>query len=162
MKLALNGALTIGTLDGANIEIAEAVGAENIYIFGLTVEEVAALRSSGYDPRQFYDSDPLIRRVIDAISSDRFSDDEPGIFQPIVDSLLNRDEYFLLADFGAYVETQERVAVDFLDRPSWMQKSILNMASMGRFSSDRSITDYARHIWHVGPVPPADEQAAAD
>jgi glycogen phosphorylase len=162
MKFALNGALTIGTLDGANIEIAEAVGRENIYIFGLTVDEVAALRSSGYNPRQFYDADPLIRRVLDAIQSDRFSQDEPGIFQPIVDSLLHRDEYLLLADFAAYVATQERVAVDFRDRPSWMRRSIRNVAHMGRFSSDRSIAEYAQHIWHVDPIPPADEQVAAD
>ncbi|MGH2585162.1 MAG: glycogen/starch/alpha-glucan phosphorylase [Dehalococcoidia bacterium] len=152
MKLALNGALTIGTLDGANVEIAEAVGPENIYIFGNTVEDLAALRAAGYHPRALYDADPRIHRVIGAIQSDIFSKDEPGLFQPIVDSLLNHDEYFLLADFAAYVETQERVAVDFLDKPAWTRRAILNVAGMGPFSSDRAITDYARTIWHVHPA----------
>jgi starch phosphorylase len=161
MKLALNGALTIGTLDGANIEIAEAVGKDNIYIFGLTVAEVAALRANEYNPRWLYESSPRIHAVIDALRSDMFSKDEPGLFQPVIDSLLNRDEYFLLADFDAYVETQERVAVDFLDRSLWTRKAIINIAGMGRFSSDRSITEYASKIWHVRPVPPADLQAAA-
>jgi starch phosphorylase len=162
MKFALNGALTIGTLDGANIEIAEAVGAENMYIFGLTVDEVAAMRSTGYNPRHLYDSDLMLRRAIDAIQSDRFCKEEPGLFQPIVDSLLNRDEYLLFADFRAYAEAQDRVAVDFLDKPEWTRRAILNIAGMGRFSSDRSIAEYARNIWHVAPLPPADEQVAAD
>jgi glycogen phosphorylase len=164
MKLALNGAVTIGTLDGANIEIAEAVGPENIYIFGLTIEDVAALRAAGYHPRQYYERDERLRRAIDAIQADTFSRGEPDIFQPIVDSLLGRDEFMLLADFDAYLAAQARVALDFLDRPAWTRKAIVNTASVGRFSSDRAVREYARKIWHVRPVPPADERetAAAD
>jgi starch phosphorylase len=133
-----------------------------MYIFGLTVDEVAAMRAGDYNPRQLYESDPMLRRAIDAIQSDRFCKDEPGLFQPIVDSLLNRDEYLLLADFDAYADTQDRVAVDFLDKPAWTRRAILNIAGMGRFSSDRSIAEYARNNWHVAPLPPADEQVAAD
>ena len=161
MKLALNGALTIGTLDGANVEIAAEVGPENIYIFGLRVEEVEALRQSGYHPRALYEADPRIRRVVDALQSDIFCKGEPGLFQPLVDSLLNRDEYFLLADFAAYIETQTRVAVDFRDTPAWTRRAILNVAGAGKFSSDRAVTEYARDLWHVQPQPPADEQAMA-
>ena len=163
MKFALNGALTVGTLDGANIEIAEAVGEENIYIFGMTVEEVTALRARGYSPRAYYDADHRIRRVLDALASDLFSRGEAGIFQPIVEALLNRDEFMLLADFASYAEAQERAAADFRDRRGWTRKAIINTASVGRFSSDRAVSEYARNIWHVRPVPPADErQAAAD
>jgi starch phosphorylase len=160
MKFALNGALTIGTLDGANVEIAEAVGGENIYIFGMTVDDVAALRARGYHPRDYYAADVRIRRVVDALAGDVFSKGESGIFQPIVDALLGRDEFMLLADFAAYIAAQERVAADYQDRPGWTRRAIVNTAGVGRFSSDRAVSEYARNIWHVHPAPPAGEQEA--
>jgi starch phosphorylase len=155
MKLALNGALTIGTLDGANVEIREAVGDENFYLFGLRAEEIAALRASGgYDPRQRYESSPAIRRVLDAIGADRFSAGQPGAFGPILENLLDRgDPYFVLADFESYVETQERVARDFRDAEGWSRRAILNVARVGVFSSDRAVREYAEQIWHLKPVP---------
>jgi starch phosphorylase len=155
MKLALNGALTVGTLDGANVEIRDAVGAENIYIFGLTVEEIGELRRRGYNPWEQYQSDARIRRVLDALGSEMFCPGQPGLFAPIVDSLLNRgDEYFVLADLPAYIDVQERVARDFRDPAAWSEKAIRNVAGMGVFSSDRTVTQYAREIWGVEPLPP--------
>ena len=155
MKLALNGALTIGTLDGANIEIREAVGEENFYLFGLRAEQVAALRESGgYDPRERYESSPAIRRVLDALGADRFAEGEPGLFRPILENLLDRgDPYFVLADFESYAETQERVAADFQRVDDWQRRAILNVARMGRFSSDRAVREYADRIWSLKPVP---------
>jgi starch phosphorylase len=157
MKLALNGALTIGTFDGANIEIHEAVGAENIYIFGLGAEEIAVMRREGsYRPRERYEASAVLRRVIDAIAGNRFSPEEPGIFQPIRDNLLDHgDPYFCLADFDAYLTTQERVARDFAAPEEWSRRAILNVARVGYFSSDRTVREYARDIWHLDPVPPA-------
>jgi starch phosphorylase len=152
MKFSLNGALTIGTLDGANIEIREAVGAENFFLFGHTVEEIASIRAKGYDPHARYVSNPDLREAIDGIASNRFSPSEPGVFQPIVDSLLGRDEYFLLADYPSYIEAQDRVAETFRDRERWTRMSILNVARMGFFSSDRAILEYARAIWGVKPI----------
>ncbi len=153
MKLALNGALTIGTLDGANVEILEAVGEENIFIFGLTVEEVRALKCGPYDPREYYEADPELKRALDMIASGYFSPDEPRRFRPIVESLLRGgDQYLLLADYAAYVATQESVDAAYLDRDTWARKSILNVAHMGRFSSDRTISEYAAQIWGVVPV----------
>ena len=155
MKLALNGALTIGTLDGANVEIREAVGEENFYLFGLRAEQVAALRESGgYDPRERYESSPAIRRVLDALGADRFAEGEPGLFRPILENLLDRgDPYFVLADFESYAETQERVAADFQRVDDWQRRAILNVARMGRFSSDRAVREYAERIWNLKPVP---------
>ncbi len=155
MKLSLNGALTIGTLDGANIEIRDAVGEENFYLFGMRAEEIATLRAQGgYDPRERYEASPAIRRVLDAIGSDRFSADEPGVFGPILQNLLDHgDPYFVLADFESYLATQERVARDFRDVDAWARRAILNVARTGRFSSDRAIREYAARIWQLVPVP---------
>jgi len=154
MKFALNGALTIGTLDGANVEIRDAVGDENIYIFGLRVEEVQALRKSGsYDPRARYERSEDVKRVMDAIASDRFCPSEPGLFQPIWDRLLEQgDEYFHLADFDAYVVAQRRASHDFLSRDDWSRRAILNLARVGHFSSDRVIREYATETWKLDPV----------
>lgn len=153
MKFAMNGALTIGTLDGANIEISAAVGAENIFIFGLTAEQIAEFkRTDGYRPREYYERDPRIRRVLDALASDRFCPEEPGLFRWIRDVLLNRDEYFLLADFAGYVETQMAMEREYAEPAKWYRKSILNVARIGRFSSDRTIQEYNRDIWRLEPI----------
>jgi starch phosphorylase len=156
MKLAMNGAITIGTLDGANIEIAEEVGAENLYIFGLKVDEVEELRRRGYDPWAWYERNAAIKRVLDAIGDDRFSAGSPGLFRPIYDALLyGGDRYLHLADFDSYVVTQARAAHDFRDQSLWARKMILTIARMGKFSSDRAVSEYARDIWRVVPVAPA-------
>jgi starch phosphorylase len=153
MKFALNGALTIGTLDGANVEIMEEVGAENFFLFGLQVEEVDHLRRMGYDPFGVYESDPELKRVIDQIASGRFSPDEPNLFAPIVDALLHNGDYFLvLADYRSYVDTQGRVDELFGNKDEWTRKTILNTANMGKFSSDRAVMEYAREIWGVQPL----------
>jgi len=152
MKFALNGALTIGTMDGANIEIRREVGDDNIFIFGLTAEEVAAVRPS-YDPWRHYHGDDELRRVLDQIRSGAFSPGEPGLFVPLVDSLLEGgDRYLLLADYASYVDCQTRVARTYLDTEAWTRKSILNSAGMGYFSSDRTIREYADEIWNVVPA----------
>jgi starch phosphorylase len=154
MKFALNGALTIGTLDGANVEIREAVGAENFFLFGLTVPEVRELKRAGYNPWDYYRANPDLKAVIDAIAGGTFSPDEPRLFQPVIDSLLNGgDTYLLLADFAAYVAAQERVSAAWVDYERWTRMAILNVARSGRFSSDRTIRQYAEEIWDVGPIP---------
>ena len=156
MKMALNGALTIGTLDGATVEIMEEVGAENMFIFGLTAEQVNAAKAAGYDPAHFYQSDPELKRTLDMIAADRFCADEPGLFLPVCDSLLHQgahsDPYLVLADYRPYIEAQEAVNRLFLDPEEWTRRSILNTARMGKFSSDRSVREYAADIWHVQPV----------
>lgn len=152
MKFALNGALTIGTLDGANIEILEEVGKDNIFIFGLTAEEVMA-RKKNYVPREYYEKNAALKRVIDMISDGIFSPWNKDLFKPIVDSLLDNDTYLLFADFDAYTASQEIVSKAYLDRESWTRKSIANVACMGKFSSDRSIQEYAKQIWNVTSVP---------
>jgi len=153
MKFALNGALTIGTLDGANVEIMEEVGPENFFLFGLKADEVEQLRRTGYNPYPFYENDPELKRVIDQIASGRFSPGEPHLFAPIVDALLHHGDYFLLlADYRSYIETQERVDALFGDRDEWTRKTILNTANMGKFSSDRAVLEYAREIWGVEPL----------
>ena len=152
MKFAMNGALTIGTLDGANIEIRDAVGADNIFIFGLTAGQIAEMVSGrNYHPAEYYDADPRLKRVLDELASDRFCPDEPGLFRWIRDVLLNRDSYFLMADFAPYIETQATIAREFVDPPVWTRKAILNVARIGTFSSDRTILEYSRDIWHVSP-----------
>ncbi|WP_374686721.1 glycogen/starch/alpha-glucan phosphorylase [Promineifilum sp.] len=153
MKMALNGALTIGTLDGANVEIRERVGAENFFLFGMTVEEVFALREKGYNPREFYEANEDLKRVIDQISSGIFSDGDPTLFEPIVRSLLDRDEFMVLADYEAYVACQAEVDEAFRDTAGWTEKSILNAARCGFFSSDRAMRQYAEDIWKVKPLP---------
>ncbi len=154
MKFALNGALTVGTLDGANIEIREAVGEENLYIFGLRAEEVRSLRETGaYHPRAIYQTDPLARRVMDAIASGRFSPDEPDRFRPIFQSVVeNGDPYCHLADLGSYLETHERAGRDFREADGWSRRALLNVARIGRFSSDRTIREYAEGIWSLKSV----------
>jgi starch phosphorylase len=152
MKLSMNGALTIGTLDGANIEIKEEVGDENIFIFGLTAAEVEARRGF-YSPYDFYNNDAEIRRAVDLIRSDFFSLTEPGIFAPIASSLLEGgDHYMHLADLRSFIEAQSRVDALYRDPEAWTQKAILNIARTGKFSSDRTIAEYAREIWHVQEV----------
>ena len=152
MKFALNGALTIGTLDGANIEIREEVGAENFFLFGLTTEQVYAKRASGYNPLDYYHNNPELKLAIDRIASGFFSHGDTHLFQPLVDSLLNHDQYFLLADYQSYIDCQEQVSLAYRDQEHWTRMSILNTARMGKFSSDRSIRDYCEEIWHVQPV----------
>jgi starch phosphorylase len=152
MKFALNGALTIGTMDGANIEIAEAVGEENIFIFGLRTNEVDQKRAHGYNPNEYYHRSENLRRVIDLIRSDYFSREERGIFKPIVDSLLNGDHYMLFADFDAYVACQQAVSEAYSDQTRWTKMAIANVANMGKFSSDRTIQQYTEEIWNVKPL----------
>jgi starch phosphorylase len=152
MKFAMNGALTIGTLDGANIEIRDAVGAGNMFIFGLTAEQIAELVAArSYHPTEYYDADPRLKRVLDELASDRFCPEEPGLFRWIRDVLLNRDSYFLLADFASYIETQGKIAREYMQPAVWTRKAILNVARIGTFSSDRTIREYSREIWHVEP-----------
>ena len=154
MKFALNGALTIGTLDGANVEIAEEVGDENIFIFGLEAAEVSRLKAEGYDPLRFLSADEELQRAIGMVAGGHFSPSHPDLFKPITDSLLSGgDQYMVLADFRAYAETQESVG-DLYRRPEdWTRMSILNCAGMGKFSSDRTVAEYAREIWGAKPVP---------
>ena len=151
MKFAMNGALTIGTLDGANVEIREAVGAENFFLFGLTAEQVAARKAEGYDPAAEYAANPMLEEVMDQIASGVFSRGDSELFRPLVESLTTRDEYLLFADYASYVACQERVSNAFRDERSWARMSILNVARTGMFSSDRSIRDYADRIWKIGP-----------
>ncbi len=152
MKFALNGALTIGTLDGANVEIREEVGEENFFLFGLTAEEVYAKKAEGYDPMYYYNTDAELKLAIDRISSGYFSHGNPNLFKPLLDTLLYHDEYMLLADYRAYIECQERVSQAYRDEENWTRMAILNVARMGKFSSDRSIGDYCQDIWKIKPV----------
>jgi len=150
MKFALNGALTVGTLDGANVEIREEVGDDNIYIFGKNAQEIEALQTNDYNPWDIYNNNHRVRRVLDALNSDLFAPGEPGLFEPIYYSLLSGGDYFcLLADFVSYLDCQNRVRSDFLDTESWNRKAILNVAGMPKFSSDRTIKEYASEIWGV-------------
>jgi glycogen phosphorylase len=152
MKFSMNGALTIGTLDGANIEIREEVGAENFFLFGLRSEEVVKLKTSGYNPGAYYQSISSLREAVDLIASGHFSHGDTRLFAPLVDSLLQRDDYLLFADYQSYIDCQQRVADAFRDEESWSRMSILNVARMGKFSSDRSIREYCAKIWKVEPV----------
>ncbi|CAM8630151.1 GlgP Glucan phosphorylase [Burkholderiales bacterium] len=150
MKFALNGALTIGTLDGANVEMRDHVGADNIFIFGHTTREVQTLRERGYQPRTYIEANPELKRVLEAIRDGRFSPEEPGRYQSLYDILVNwGDHYLLLADFTSYMETQLQVDACYRNPTLWAEKTILNVAGMGYFSSDRTISEYAREIWKV-------------
>ncbi|MCC7261566.1 MAG: glycogen/starch/alpha-glucan phosphorylase, partial [Candidatus Latescibacteria bacterium] len=154
MKFALNGALTIGTLDGANVEMAEEIGDENIFIFGLRADEVKALKGRGYNPWDYYRADPELKLVLDQIAEGAFSPGQPDLFKPLVQGLLHQgDPYLLLADYAAYAACQERVSALYLDPEAWTRMSILNCARMGKFSSDRTIQEYAGQIWGVEPTP---------
>ncbi|HDL8054874.1 glycogen phosphorylase [Yersinia enterocolitica] len=153
MKFALNGALTIGTLDGANVEIREHVGEDNIFIFGNTTEQVEALRKSGYNPRKYYDEDPELHLALTQIATGAFSQEEPHRYTSLFDSLVNLgDHYQLLADYRSYVDTQEQVDTLYRHPDEWTRKTILNIANMGYFSSDRTIQEYADDIWHIKPI----------
>jgi starch phosphorylase len=149
MKFAMNGALTIGTLDGANVEICNAVGHDNFFLFGLTANEVVEQKAAGYRPRDVYEGNPELRRAIDLIASGAFSNGDRDMFRPIVDSLLTRDDYMLLADYQSYLECQQRVSDAYGDAGHWTHMSILNTARVGWFSSDRSIREYCRYIWGI-------------
>ncbi|BBI99435.1 alpha-1,4 glucan phosphorylase [Ferrigenium kumadai] len=150
MKLAMNGALTIGTLDGANIEIRDAVGEDNIFIFGLTAEDVTRVRTAGYRPWDYCQANVELREVLDMIGSGYFSADDPDRFKPVVDTLLRYGDYFLLlADYASYIDSQKQVENAYRDQGQWMKKAILNVANMGRFSSDRTVMQYADEIWDV-------------
>ena len=154
MKLALNGAVTIGTLDGANVEIHEEVGDENIFIFGLQVEEVAELYARGYSPEAVLHSDPELAALLDWLRSDAFTPEQPGALSPVADSLVaGGDPYLVLADFRSYVEAQGRAEQAFANRRRWAAMAIRNVARCAKFSSDRSIADYAKHIWQAKPQP---------
>ena len=152
MKFALNGALTIGTLDGANVEIAERVGAENIFIFGLTADEVEARKAEGYNPRAEYEASPRLKRVLDFVASGLLSPEQPGLFRPLIEGLLHHDPFMVLADFDAYLVAQAEVDAAYLAPEDWTRKAILNVARCGFFSSDRSVREYAERIWKV-PIP---------
>jgi starch phosphorylase len=155
MKFSMNGALTIGTLDGANIEIREEVGAENFFLFGLTAEEVHSFQKNGYQPMEHYRNNPELQGVIEGISSGHFSNGDGELFKPLVDSLLFHDPFMLLADFAAYVNAQREVDAAYYDQERWTRMAILNVARMGKFSSDRAVREYCRDIWRVNPVPVA-------
>jgi glycogen phosphorylase len=160
MKLALNGAVTIGTMDGANIEILDEVGQDNIFTFGLTSADVHTMREHrSYRPQDYYESDPWIRRVAEAFSSNLFCPNEPGLFTWIFQMILNtNDEHFHLADLPAYIGAQEKAAEAFCDRNRWSRISILNVARIGKFSSDRAIREYARDIWNIATDAPGEAQ----
>ena len=152
MKFAMNGALTIGTLDGANVEIREEVGPENFFLFGLTAEEAAGLKAGRYAPLDYYGQHQELQEAIDLISSGYFSHGDLRLFQPLVASLLYRDEYLLFADYRSYVDKQDEAAHIFRDEKRWTRMSILNAARMGKFSSDRAIREYCEKIWLVEPL----------
>ena len=152
MKFAMNGAVTIGTLDGANVEIREEVGEENFFLFGLTTPEVEKRKQEGYNPRAIYESNAMLREVLDSLLSGEFSHGDRGLFEPLAGSLVNSDEYMLLADYQSYVDCQDRVSAAYKDQDAWTRMSILNVARIGKFSSDRSIRDYCAEIWKTWPV----------
>ena len=154
MKFAMNGALTIGTLDGANVEIREEVGAENFFLFGLTAEQVADVKARGYRPReQYYERNAELREVLDFIASGALAHGDTQLFKPLVDNLMWSDPFLVLADFEAYAACQAQVSRAWRDQEAWTRMSILNAARMGRFSSDRSIRDYCARVWKVEPAP---------
>jgi starch phosphorylase len=152
MKFAMNGALTVGTLDGANIEIRDAVGAENFFLFGLTTDQVYAKKAAGYDPEHYYHSNLELKEALDGLASGRFSRGDAGLFRPLLDSLQRFDPYMLLADYQSYMECQDKISQAYLDRDQWTRMSILNTARMGKFSSDRAIREYCDEIWSAKPL----------
>ncbi|NOR70872.1 MAG: glycogen/starch/alpha-glucan family phosphorylase [Methylomarinum sp.] len=155
MKFSMNGALTIGTLDGANIEIREEVGEDNFFLFGLTAQEVVDFKTQGYNPRSYYEDNEALSLVLDRIREGYFSHGDANLFLPLVDELLNHDQYMLLADYQSYIDAQDKVSETWRDQELWTRMSILNVARMGKFSSDRAIQDYCQDIWKVKPVPVA-------
>lgn len=153
MKFAMNGALTIGTLDGANIEIREEVGADNFFLFGLNAEEVSGLKTQGYRPWDYYQSNDLLEMVLDFIADGYFSHGDRDLFRPLIDKLRSDDPFMVLADYQSYIDCQDRVAQVYRDPEQWSRKSILNTARMGKFSSDRAVREYCENIWNIKPVP---------
>jgi len=149
MKFSMNGALTIGTLDGANVEIREEVGAENFFLFGLTAEEVLDLKRKGYNPKSYHEKNPHLREVVDQIASGVFSREDRSLFRPFVDSLITHDDFLVFADYQSYIDRQDEVSKAFRDEKRWTEMTILNAARMGKFSSDRSIREYCEKIWNV-------------
>jgi starch phosphorylase len=149
MKFGLNGALTVGTLDGANVEMKEHVGDDNIFIFGLKANEVAKRRANGYQPRAIIEKSPELAQALSSISSGVFSPDEPGRYRELIDGIYNSDWFMVAADFDAYTDIQRQIDSVWEDSPSWNRKAIMNVARMGWFSSDRTIRQYAKEIWGV-------------
>ena len=152
MKFSMNGALTIGTLDGANVEIREEVGVENFFLFGLTADQAAKLKADAYCPSNYYHGDAELKATIDLINSGMFSHGDSELFKPLTNHLLHHDEYLLMADYRPYVDCQQEVDHAYRDPAHWTRMSILNVARMGKFSSDRAIREYGKHIWHVEPL----------
>jgi glycogen phosphorylase len=152
MKFAMNGAITIGTLDGANIEIREEVGADNFFLFGLTASQVEQKKREGYNPRALYEGNEQLREVLDSLISGEFSHGDQGLFRPLFDSLLTNDDYMLLADYQSYIDCQDTVSQAYTNQDAWTRMSILNVARIGKFSSDRAIRDYCSDIWKTWPV----------
>ena len=151
MKFALNGALAIGTYDGANIEIREEVGEENFFLFGLNAEEIIDMRSQ-YDPHKFIEENHELSQIMNQLSSGFFCPEDPELFQPIVTTIMGGDRYCILADYASYIECQEKVSQVYQDEEKWTKMAILNVAGSGKFSSDRAINEYAKNIWHISPV----------
>ena len=149
MKFMMNGALTVGTYDGANIEIAEEVGDENIYMFGLKAQEALKIKSEGYDPQRFIHKSPCLGQIFQMIQNNFFSPMELGIFDPLVHNLSVTDPFMVCADFDAYCAVQDRISEEYQDQDKWTEKAILNVAKSGKFSSDRTIAEYARDIWNI-------------
>jgi len=149
MKFSMNGALTIGTMDGANVEIREAVGKDHFFLFGLTAHEVDQLKKDGYNPSAYMESNPELKEIIELIRSGHFSGGYPGAFQHVTDSMTLHDPYMVMADYASYLACQESVSATYLDQEEWTRKSILNTAGMGYFSSDRSVHEYCEKVWHV-------------
>ena len=152
MKFTMNGALTIGTLDGANLEIREAVGEENFFLFGNTVQQVGEIQAAGYRPWEIYQQNETLRGVIDLINSGHFSHGDSGLFRPLTDNLLNSDPFLVCADFQGYIDCQARVGQAYQNQEQWSRMSILNVARSGLFSSDRAIREYNSDIWRVPPL----------
>ena len=156
MKFALNGALTVGTLDGANVEIRERVGAENFFLFGMTEPEVSALYAKGYDTkglsREYYEKDPQLKAAIDMVADGTFSDGDKDTYKDLVNDWLTKDYFMTLADFRAYMDIQAQIEETYRDPMKWSRMAVLNVANSGYFSSDRSIEDYLERIWHTGPL----------
>jgi starch phosphorylase len=152
MKFMINGALTIGTLDGANVEMRDEVGAENFFLFGLTEDKVAQVKRDGYRPMDYVDNNEELKAVLQVIAGGRFSDGDTDVFRPLVDNLHYDDPFLVLADYAAYIECQEQVSAAWQDTDAWTRMSIRNTARSGKFSSDRAITEYCDEIWNVRPV----------
>jgi starch phosphorylase len=152
MKFALNGALTIGTMDGANVEIREEVGDDNIFIFGLLADEVVKLKSNGYNPKDYYEKNAELKQIVDMIATNFFSPKEFGIFDEMIRGLMNVDYYLLFADYQSYIDAQDKVSELYKNKEAWTKKSIYNVARVAKFSSDRSVKEYSEKIWKVKPV----------